>query len=420
MKRLSLLFLLAGLLSAHPLVAADWPMFRGPNLNGVADQGTAPTIWSEDENVLWKANLPSAGNGSPIVSQGHVYITAFNDSSGKERSLLCFDEKTGQQLWSRTVEIDREMPTHKTNPHAPTTPAADQKNVVVWHGSAGIHCYDHNGKTQWSHDLGEYRHMWGYGSSPIIVRDKVLLHTGPGSKVFVIAFDLKTGEEIWRVEEPQQGTGERNDSGEYMGSWSTPVLIEENGHTTAVVVHSTRVVSYNIETGSILWFCEGVGHDRGDLAYSSPVIHNQICFLTGGFQGPAMAIKLGGSGNVTATHLLWREERQPQSIGSGVCVDGYVYRPNAGPGTLECIDINTGEVRWKDRAAGTQWSSVIMANNLLYATGQDARTTIFKPNSNEFELVTQNQLPGHTNATPAIANGRLFIRTNDALWCIGN
>ncbi|MCA8990102.1 MAG: PQQ-binding-like beta-propeller repeat protein, partial [Planctomycetaceae bacterium] len=169
----------------------------------------------------------------------------------------------------------------------------------------------------------------------------------------------------------------------------------------------------------IIWFCHGVGHDKGDLAYSSPVIHDGICFLTGGFRGPALAVRLGGSGDVTETHRLWRQEKQPQSIGSGVVIDGFVYRPNAGPGTLQCINIKTGESLWEERAPGTMWASVVLAGGLLYATNQDAMTTVFKPNPSAWEEVARNKLPGSTNSTPAIAGGHVFVRTNEALWCLG-
>jgi len=410
--------LLVGLL-LNPAAAADWPMFRGPDLNGVATDNSAPVNWSAEENVLWKATLTGAGNGSPIVSAGKVFLTTAEDAEGRTRSLHCFNEQDGELLWTKSVSIDRAMPTHKTNPHAPTTPASDGKRVVVWHGSAGLHCYDHEGNEQWSHDLGEFRHMWGFGSSPILYEELVILHTGPGQQVFVAAFDLETGKERWRQIEPQTGSGERNASGEYMGSWSTPVLAREGDSTTLIVMHSTRVVAYDPRSGRRVWFCDGLGHDRGDLAYSSPVIADGICFLTGGFRGPAMAIRLGGSGDVTESHRLWRNERQPQSIGSGVAVAGHALRPNAGPGTVECLDVQTGEVLWQDRAPGTMWASLVQVGGLVYALNQDGVTTVFEADADEFKEVARNSLPGSSNSTPAVANGRLFIRTTEGLWCIG-
>jgi outer membrane protein assembly factor BamB len=419
MKRLIGFFVVFGGLFSN-LSAADWPMFRGPNLDGIAPDSSAPTAWSPDKNIRWKMPLPQPGNGSPIVSKGRVFVTSSEDGEGKQRSLYCFDENTGKQLWVKTVDFGKKLPTHKTNPYGGTTPAADGERVVVWHASAGLYCYDFLGQELWKKDLGEFKHMWGYGTSPILNDGKVILHTGPGARAFVAAFDQKTGENIWQTDEPQEGDGEHNNAKKYMGSWSTPVIATVDGEDQIIVPHPTRVVAYNPKDGTIVWFCEGIRHDKGDLAYSSCVLAGDICFVTGGFNGPAMAIRLGGEGDVTATHRLWRTERQPQSIGSGVAVDGKVYRPNAGGPGLQCIDPTNGEILWQDRAGGSQWASIVMAGGLLYATNQSAQTTIFKPNPKAFEEVASNGLKDGCNATPAVANGRLLIRTDGHLWCIEN
>lgn len=418
MKRLIGLCAAWGALS--PCVwAADWTMFRGPDLNGISQESSVPTEWSADKDILWKAPLPQKGNGSPIVSQGKVFVTSAEDADGTKRSLYCFDEKTGEQLWVKTVDFGKKLPTHNTNPYGGTTPAADGERVAVWHASAGLYCYDYQGQELWKKDLGEFKHMWGYGTSPIIYKGKVILHTGPGVKAFVAAFDGKTGELVWQTDEPQEGDGEHNDEKKYMGSWSTPVLVTVDGEDQIIVPQPTRVVAYNPNDGKIVWFCEGIRHPKGDLAYSSAVIAGEICFVTGGYHGPALAVRLGGSGDVTATHRLWRNESQPQSIGSGVAVEDKVYRPNAEPGTIECIDVLSGKTLWQDRAGGSQWASLVMAGGLLYATNQNAQTTVFKPNPESFESVATNRLGDGCNATPAIANGHIFIRTDSHLWCIG-
>jgi outer membrane protein assembly factor BamB len=419
MNRFFSLSLMLALFSTHLLPAADWPMFRGPSLDGVSPEDSAPTTWSSKENIRWKAPLPRPGNGSPIVSKGRVFVTSVEDEDGKQRSLYCFDEAEGKELWVKTVDFAKKMPTHKTNPYAGTTPAADGEHVVVWHASAGLYCYDFAGKELWSKDLGEFKHMWGYGTSPIIHRGRVILPTGPGEKCFVAAFELETGKQIWRTDEPQEGNGERNAKGNYMGTWSSPVIAKVEGQDQILLTQSTRLVAYDPADGKILWYCEGVSHNKGDLSYSSPVIAGDICFVTGGFNGPAMAVRLGGTGDVTETHRLWRTEQQPQSIGSPVAVEGNIYRPNAGPGTLQCIDPADGKTLWQDRAGGSQWASIVQAGGLLYATDQNGGTTVFKPNPEMFEQVAKNNLADGCNATPAIANGRIFIRTDKNLWCIG-
>jgi outer membrane protein assembly factor BamB len=271
--------------------AEDWPGFRGPSGNGVAQEANYPTRWSDSENVLWSVAMPRPGNGSPIVVDDKVFVTSAEDVDGHKRSLFCFDAGDGKQLWTQSVLYKETMPTHKTNPYAGSTPASDGQTVVVWHASAGLHAYSISGDLQWSRDLGEYRHMWGYGTSPVIVGERVILHTGPGRRVFVVAFDLRTGEELWRHEEPLDGNGERNSAGNYMGSWATPVPIDSNGRKLVVCSMATRVCGFDVETGDVVWYCEGLHGERGDLAYSSPMIVGDLCVAIGGFKGPGLAFR---------------------------------------------------------------------------------------------------------------------------------
>lgn len=399
--------------------AGDWPAFRGPHGSGVALDARAPVHWSDQQGIAWKAAMPRPGNGSPIVAQGKVLVTSSEDEDGCQRSLYCFDATTGRQQWVRTVTLDKVMPTHKTNPHGSSTPASDGKCVVVWHASAGLHCYDLEGHEIWSRNLGEFRHMWGYGTSPIIYQDRVILHTGPGVRSFVTAIHLKTGETLWETVEPQEGV-DRNEAGKYMGSWSTPVVTKFRDQDQVVVMMSTRINAYDPATGEILWTCGGNRHAGGDLAYSSPTIVDDLVYMTGGFRGVSMAIQLGGHGDVTESHRLYRTEKSPQNIGSGVTVDGFVYRVNAGPSTIECIEPETGHVRWSERVGNNYWASIVTAGDLLYAIDQKATTTIFRPHSDKLEIVATNELPGACNATPAIADGRIYIRTDGHLYCVAD
>ncbi len=403
--------------------AGDWPQFRGPNGDGIAAESDAPTKWSATENIRWKAKLPRPGNGSPIVVGERVFVTSAKDADGTQRSLYCFDAKGFGRLWVRTVAIDKKLPTQEPNPYCGTTPASDGKRVVVWHASAGLFCYDMDGKELWSREYGEFQHMWGYGSSPILHEGKVILHSGPGKRVFVTSVNLEDGTTVWETDEPlegRNGASDRNTAGQYMGSWSTPVMTKVNGKDQIIVMLTTRVNAYDPATGEIIWTCDGLRHDRGDLAYSSPIIAGDVCFVTGGFRGPAMAIRLGETGNITGSSRLWRKEQQPQSIGSGVFVDGHIYRPNAGPGTIECIEPVSGEVKWENRGSGgNHWGSIVAAGGLLYATDQQGTTVVFKPNPEKYDEVSRNSLRDRCNTTPAVANRQIVIRTDGHLYCIG-
>jgi len=364
--------------------------------------------------------MPRPGNGSPIVAAGRVFFTSAQDADGRRRSLYCLDPATGKRIWSRTIEIDRKMSTHKTNPYCATTPASDGKRVVVWHGSAGLHCYDIDGKEQWKLDLGEFKHKWGYATSPVIDGDQVILFTGPGKEPFVAAYDLKTGKQRWRKVEAIEGMRKRNTASTFYGSWSTPILTRAGGKKQLIASMPTRVLALSPETGRELWSCRGVNQARGDLAYSSPIIAGDLCFVTSGFRGPSLAIRLGGSGNVTKTHCLWRTERSPRSIGTGMYVNGYIYRSNGGPGGIDCIEPKTGKILWTDRAGGREfWGSMVRAGGHLMVTNQEGATIVFKPSPEAFKAVSTNRLDEVCNATPAVANGQIFIRTYKHLYCIG-
>jgi outer membrane protein assembly factor BamB len=406
---------------AHVSMAGDWSAFRGSAGNGISNETNLCTTWDPETHIAWKAALPRPGNGSPVVFGERVYLTSAEDTEGKQRSLYCFMAADGLQLWKRTVEFDKVMPTHETNPYCASTPAAQGERVVVWHGSAGLFCYDLDGRELWSRNLGEFRHMWGYASSPVIYQDRVILYCGPGERIFVTAIDLATGKTLWETEEPQQGNGERNKDDKYMGSWATPVIAKVGQSDQAICSLPTRVVAYDPNNGEILWSCDGLSGERGDLAYSSPLISGDRCVAIAGFRGPGIGLQLGGSGNITESSRLWRNEENPQSIASGVFLGKYIYRANAGPGTIDCLEAETGNVVWTERATGASyWASIVAADDHLYALDQEGTTTVFKPNPVRFELVATNKLGEPTNATPAIADGRIFIRTFEHLICIGD
>jgi outer membrane protein assembly factor BamB len=400
------------LLASLTVQAADWPSFRGPNGDGVAE-GNFPTSWSAEKNIRWKVALPDPSNGSPIVSGGRVFICSAT-KDGRQRSLICFDRSNGKKLWTRTVEFGEDT-THPQNPFSSSTPSADGERVVVWHSSAGLYCYDFAGKELWTRDLGEFRHIWGSGSSPVIHNGRVILQCGPGKRVFVTAINLENGETLWETDEPYKGEKDLDD----VGSWSTPVIAKIGGAEQIICAMSTRVNGYDPESGKLLWWCDGLSGSRYDATSSSPLISDGICFAMADLRGPAMGFKLGGKGDITETNRLWlAEKRNPNSVGTGVFVGGHVFRPNSKPGSLECLDAKTGKSLWKERARD-HWASMVLAGGNLYALSQRGTTIVFKPNSQEYEEVASNDLGESTNATPAFSDGQIFLRTEENLFCIG-
>lgn len=401
--------------AAASAIAADWPAFRGADGSGVASEDRAPLHWSREENLRWQVTLPGPGNSSPIVSCGRVFVTCAEES-GKKRHLYCFDRRNGERLWVRTVEFSSVEPTHRTNPYCASTPVADGTRVVVWHGSVGVFCYGYDGKEIWHTDLGAVRHEWGSASSPMVHQGKVILNFGPGSQTFLAALDLKTGGLLWKHDEP--GGLDATDR-RMVGSWSTPVVARIEGRDQILCSMPTRLVACDPETGSLLWFCRGLSSERVDLVYPSPLVCGDLGIAFSGWvNGPTIGFKLGGSGDVTASNRQWLAN-QPQRIGSGVVVGGHFYVVNAGPGTAQCVECSTGKVVWTERLEGGEsWGSLVLAAGRLYVTSRRGITSVFRPDPTKFELLAVNDLEEPSNATPAISDGEVFLRTDSHLFCI--
>ncbi|HVJ83038.1 MAG TPA: PQQ-binding-like beta-propeller repeat protein, partial [Planctomycetia bacterium] len=244
------------------------------------------------------------------------------------------------------------------------------------------------------------------------------LHSGPGKRIFLAAFSPADGRTIWSTEEPVEGDGSNTPDKRYFGSWATPVVAKVGGKDQLVLAMPTRVCGYDPEDGKLLWWCEGLRHRGGDLAYSSPLLVDDLCVMTGGFGGPALAFRLGASGDLTAKRL-WRTERSPQSIGTGVVVGKHVYRPNAGPGTIDCLDPANGKVLWSHRAAGEQWSSMVRVGDHVYSTAQNGGVVVFRPDPAKYDQIARSELGDATNATPAAVDGMLVFRGQKRLICVG-
>lgn len=396
--------------------ASDWPAFRGPDYNGVARNDTAPIHWGPNSNIVWKVPLPGPGNSSPIVSRGRVFITCAEDN-GRQRNLYCFDRGNGQSRWMRTVEFTGDEPTHRSNPYCGSTPVTDGSRVVVWHGSAGVHGYDFEGKKIWETNLGPVRHDWGYGSSPILYKGNVILNFGPGARTFLVALDLESGEVLWKHEEP----GGLDATDEYMlGSWSTPLVMQVDGRDQILCSMPGRVIACDAKTGALAWHCGGLRLDKISMIDASPVVCGAVgVAFTGWINGPTMGFKLGGSGDVTESNRLWLE-KQTQRIGSGVAIDGRVYIVNAGPGTAQCIDCRSGKVLWTERMEGGEsWGSVVLAGGRFYSTSRRGVTTVFRADPEKLEVLAMNNLEEQSHSTPAISDGQIFLRTFAHLYCIG-
>lgn len=409
MRFLSMVLALSGVLAAR---ADNWPGWRGPTGMGHAPAADPPLTWRPAENVRWKAPLPDRGNASPVVWGAHIFLTqAVNN--GARRGILCIDRQTGKQRWATYIDFADKEPTHGTNPFGSATCATDGERVIASLGSAGLLCLDFAGKELWRKDTGPQVHIWGNASSPVIHGDLVFLWVGPGERQVLVALDKKTGDEVWRHEEPGGQSGlEKGDR--WVGSWSTPVIARIGGTEQLVLSVPKQVKGFDPKTGKELWHCDGLT----DLVYTSPVVSKDgIVVAMSGYGGAALAVQAGGTGDITKDRL-WHHPRNPQRIGSPVIVGDHVYLVNE-PGQASCFELKTGKDVWKqERLIGSTWGSLVHAGDRLYVTSRDGETAVLKADPKKMDVLARNKLPDQVYGSIATVDGELFIRGYKNLWCI--
>lgn len=415
------------------LKAADWPNWRGPTFDGVSPEKSLPMKWSRTENVRWRIPLEDRGNSTPIVSGDRIYLTQAVEKQNR-RTLLCVERKSGKTLWQAGLDYAASDRTHPTNPQCSSSPVTDGKRVFAWLGSAGFLACDRNGKQLWRRELGKQDHVWGYGSSPILYNGMVLLNFGPGDPSFLLAMDDSDGKTVWKSELPTRmpaadvaKAGElpkRPDGAirsDFFGSWTTPLIVRAGNRDEMVCNLARRVVAFDPKTGRELWSCGGFA----DLAYGSPAPgfddKGPLVVSLGGFGGPGLAVRCGGSGDVTETHRIWHSPRTPARIGTSLVYQGHIYTVGIN-GVAECLELGTGKAVWTQRLSGSQgnnaiWSSPMRNADRIYVMNQSGDTFVYRA-SPQFELLATNALEEDTNSSVTASGAEIFLRTHRSLWCI--
>src|ERR1051325_7612872 len=274
---------------ASVALAENWPGWRGPLGNGQSAEKNLPTKWSDTHNVKWKIALPEEGNSSPVVWGNRIFLGQLLDKKGHRRGLWCIDRNDGKVLWKKEVAYEDKEPTHNTNPFCSATAVADGERFIYSYGSAGLYCYDMDGKELWKYDLGKLYHIWGTASSPILYQHMVILWCGPGERQFLLALDKNTGKKIWQHDEPGGSDGIKNK--DWLGSWSTPVIVRLADREELILSCSLKLKGFDPKTGKELWSCDGLGK----LVYTSPTVSEDgIVVAFSGYGGPCLACKAGG------------------------------------------------------------------------------------------------------------------------------
>lgn len=390
---------------------ADWPAWRGPLGNGISSEQGLLTTWGPEKNVRWRMTLPEPGNSTPIVAKGRVFLT---QAEGKHRNVLCVDRADGKLLWKSGIEMAADERTHETNPYASSSPVTDGERVIAWFGSGGLVAYDLDGKELWRTDLGAHDHKFGYGSSPVIHGDLCFLNFGPGVREFLVAVDKRTGKEVWRHTSPVPGVED------VFGTWSTPLIVEFAERTELISALRGELAGHDPKNGQVFWRVT----NWGTQAKSSPVAGEGIVVLTGDYEPKTteVAVRLGGTGDVSESHVLWRIQPPRRRVGTGVIHAGHIYGTRAG-GFVDCVELTTGKVVWDERLPATGstsaiWSSPVLVDGKLYLVNQGGDGFVVRA-APKYELLATNAMKEKTNSSIVVSDGEIFLRTHQALWCLG-
>ena len=381
----------------------QWPCFRGPTGQGIASEKKFPQSWSTTENVIWKVKLNGRGNSSPIIWDNKVFVTSASED-GKIRELYCYNRKNGNLIWKGAAPVPETMERlYWKNSYASSTPVTDGERVVVFFGNSGMVCFNMDGELQWTRDLGEFTTTHGPGTNPVIYKNKVILiqDQNRGESVFV-ALDKETGQILWQKKR------------ERVMGWSSPILVRVGDHDELVYNGSHNVKGYNPETGEEIWNVKGSTKEAVPIIVSG----GGMFFSCSGRNGTIMAILPGGTGEITETHRLWINQRGGPHVPSPVYYKERLYIIND-TGIATCLNALNGRTVWRERLKGRFSMSPILVGDKIIVTNEMGLTTILKA-GDTFEVLAQNDLEEETLSTPALADGKLYIRTASHLYCIGN
>jgi outer membrane protein assembly factor BamB len=399
--------LLLSLSSCFAILAtgADWPGWRGPAGTGISTEKDLPTKWSATENVRWKVPLSGAGVSAPVVSGERIFLTA-SDGRGSDRlHVYCYQRGDGKELWHTALfgsaQPEGQFP---AGGMAVPTPATDGKHLYALFGTGDLVCLDLEGKPVWMRSLaqeyGPFRNRWGMGASPILVGDLLVVLVDHWGQSYLLGIDATTGGNRWKTNRDASV------------NWSSPVAVKAGGKTHLVVTGTYLVKGYDAADGAELWKVDGMMMQ----CIPSPVAEGDIVYAVSGRKGPTLAIRLDGAKGDLAKNIIWRHTRGAPFVPSGLVYAGHYYLiDDEGFGT--CLDAGTGAEVWRQRMGGRYQASLLAGDGKIYYTNLDGVVSVIKAGA-KFELLSRNQLGEAVVASPAVSNGRLFLRGEKHLYCI--
>jgi len=417
---LSLITLILPLVIANSSNAQNWPQFRGPGGNAFSSDMNIPSTWDDSKNMLWKCDLPGKGASSPIVWKNNIFVTCFtNSASGIERSLVCIDKNSGKVLWKSSVKSDAQDDPYSgyltQHGYTSSTPATDGESIFVFFGKAGVVAFDFSGKELWKTSVGiqSGNRKWGSASSVILHKDLVIVNASEESRA-IIGLNKKTGAEVWKA------PGDKLEL-----SYTTPFIFNASPEKQLIIVPvPNEIWAINPENGKLAWFAET--SLSGNI---SPTIaaKDNLLFCFGGFpQTKSVALKAEGKGDLSK-NIVWTST-DSSYVPSPVVKGEHLYWIND-RGLAYCAEAATGKIIYKERlplkssggAARPVYASMILVHDKLIAVTRQEGTFVLDA-SPTFKLISHNKIADESdfNASPAISEGKLFLRSDKCLYCIGN
>lgn len=387
--------------------AKYWPRWRGPSGQGVVTGTGYPDTWSATTNILWRRPIPGRGNSSPIVWGDRILLTTAYEG-GRRLSVIAVRRSDGSLLWERFVpDGPPDYGSHPKNGHASATPATDGRRIYASFGTRGLITLDMEGKIVWQRDLGPMDAYHGPAGSLLLLRDRIILYQDHGRGSFVAAFDTATGKPLWRTERTANV------------GWGTPIAVKVADHEEIIVSSQRSVQAYAPETGRELWQCDGNTWE----VIPTPVVGYGLVFCASGRSGPTLAIRPGGRGNVTRTHVVWTSPRGSPFVPSPILYGDYLYVLNDMASIVTSLDARTGKTMWQGRLGVAQRegfsASPVAVDGKIFFTNEDGDTFVLRAGAT-FDLMHVNRIGEETLASPALVDGRWYIRTTRNLIAVGS
>jgi outer membrane protein assembly factor BamB len=388
--------------------ARFWSRWRGPSGQGFVAPGKYANTWSPTTNIKWRVAIPGAGNSSPIVWADRIYVTTAQEG-GRKLSLMAYTRADGRKLWETFVPQEGVEHVHQKNGHASATPVTDGQMIYASFGRHGLVAFNTDGKIVWHRKFGVIDNYHGPAGSPVLYKDRIFLyqdHEGSSAqRAFVAAFDARTGKTLW--ETPRSETV----------GWGTPVVINSGERDELVINSQRRVAAYDPQTGRELWTVRGMTFE----VIPTPVVGEGLVIASSGRAGPTYAIRPGGSGDVTATHVAWSTPKGSPFVPSGVVHNGLLYLINDMQSILTVYEAKTGTLVYQERLGVAQRegfsASPVVVNGEVFFTNDDGETFVVKA-GREFNLLHTNSLGERTLASPALVDGIWYWRTVSSLVAV--